>query len=206
MNTQRPKIGGRSPWGKIQDVQDLADGVWFVSTSSHGGIKLSRKLQNEMPECLRQKTAWYEEDCEASLVMVGLQRYFHEEKWQKSINEAHQSAKNWFPDEYHAFTKQPVPVEESYVLTKRKFSEDNKNNYVTTACWGDWHQDVPKGMVACFATIGGDRTTQGKLFLVPEQEYATRTIGGFIIDTNKYQEIQSLKGFAPERDLYPKTA
>jgi len=58
------KEGDRSPWGKIQDAKELAQGVWFVSTASHGGIKLDRGRNGKIPALARTAAGWYEEDCD----------------------------------------------------------------------------------------------------------------------------------------------
>ena len=38
-----------TPWGPPQDIEELAEGVWRVSTASHGGLKLSRERWAEIP-------------------------------------------------------------------------------------------------------------------------------------------------------------
>ena len=60
----RPKIGGSSLWGSIQSVEDLASGVWFVTTAGHGGVKLDRSNNAKIPEPSRVAGGWYEEDCD----------------------------------------------------------------------------------------------------------------------------------------------
>jgi hypothetical protein len=177
-----PKEKGRSPWGSIQHVSIVADGIWFVETAGHGGFKLSRKRQAEMPVALRRKGAWYEEDCEAALVVVGLPRYFDHEK----LESATKTVKNWFPDVYEQLTGTIIPLSESYEKRERKFAEDNKDNYVVISAYGDWHQNVPKGMVGVLATKGGDRNGGVRYFLVPKDEYTTK----FVIDLKRHKEVE----------------
>ncbi len=55
--------GKSSPWGKIQDSQPMGEGVVFVSTAGHGGLKLDRVRNARIPALFRQKGGWYEEDC-----------------------------------------------------------------------------------------------------------------------------------------------
>ncbi len=38
-----------TPWGWTKDVKELAEGVWRVSTPSHGGLKLSRERWDPFP-------------------------------------------------------------------------------------------------------------------------------------------------------------
>lgn len=84
-----------SPWGSIQNKVEVIDGVWFASTASHGGLWLNRERKSQMPEDLRnEKNQWYEEDCEASLVI-----WAFKEEWpsKKSVRSAKVSIKNWYP-------------------------------------------------------------------------------------------------------------
>ena len=60
-----------TPWGWTQDVEELADGVLRVSTSSHGGLKLSRDRWAELPVEVRKAMltpTFAEEDCEEPIV------------------------------------------------------------------------------------------------------------------------------------------
>ena len=56
-----------TPWGYPQDIEELAAGVWRVSTASHGGLKLSRERWEELPDLVRDSfltPTYAEEDCE----------------------------------------------------------------------------------------------------------------------------------------------
>ena len=62
-----------TPWGWTRDIEELAEGVWRVSTPSHGGLKLSRERWNELPAAIRDTmlTATFaEEDCEEPIVRL----------------------------------------------------------------------------------------------------------------------------------------
>lgn len=64
-----------TPWGVAQDTEVLAEGITCYSTASHGGIHLSEDRVSAMPAMLRDiKTwaggRWYEEDCDASIVIL----------------------------------------------------------------------------------------------------------------------------------------
>ena len=66
-----------TPWGWTQDIEELAEGVWRVTTPSHGGLKLSRERWNELPSVVRQTIfhqSFAEEDCEEPIVrtLLGL--------------------------------------------------------------------------------------------------------------------------------------
>ena len=66
-----------TPWGWTRDIEQLTEGVWRVTTSSHGGLKLSRERWNELPADVRDATLnphFAEEDCEEPIVrtLLGL--------------------------------------------------------------------------------------------------------------------------------------
>ena len=66
-----------SPWGWSQDVEELAEGVWRVSTASHGGLKLSRERWYSLPDVVRDtmlNPSFAEDDCEEPIVrtLLGL--------------------------------------------------------------------------------------------------------------------------------------
>jgi hypothetical protein len=89
-----------SPWGAIQDITQVADGIAFVSTPSHGGYKLDKKLNAKIPKIFRDRASiaggWYEEDCAWSIVAITFPQFFPAE----ALKRAHESAKYWFKDEY----------------------------------------------------------------------------------------------------------
>lgn len=64
-----------TPWGFADQVEDVAPGVKFASTPSHGGYFLTADRQARMPEYFRDKDAntaagWYEEDCHGAFVAL----------------------------------------------------------------------------------------------------------------------------------------
>ena len=67
-----PIVGDPSPWGVIDGVEPLADGVVFVCTPSHGGAWLSPAAQARMPAALQPMhgRAFWEEDCEICAVLI----------------------------------------------------------------------------------------------------------------------------------------
>ena len=78
-----PKVGGPSPWGAIDAVENIAEGVVFVSTPSHGGVWLSGERLAGMPLYLlapsqfyQAGSHWFEEDCEVMRVVVAFPELF----------------------------------------------------------------------------------------------------------------------------------
>ena len=68
--TSSIRVGSFTPWGSADFVESLAPGITSVATSSHGGIHLD-PMRNAMVALVwRNPNGWYEEDCEASIVLV----------------------------------------------------------------------------------------------------------------------------------------
>lgn len=64
-----------SPWGEVQNARDLGNGLFFVSTSSHGGLYVPDAMVASMPAALRCNRysgngQWFEEDMEWALAVV----------------------------------------------------------------------------------------------------------------------------------------
>lgn len=68
-----------TPWGYADTVEDIAPGIKFVSTPSHGGFILSDERKAQVPEHYREYAAswskgwgdnYYEEDVAALAVLV----------------------------------------------------------------------------------------------------------------------------------------
>lgn len=75
-----------SPWGDVHHETEYAPGIVFVDTARHGGFILSKERLAEMPEQYRKRRATYcplnayEEDCEASLVVLSWPDLFTREQ------------------------------------------------------------------------------------------------------------------------------
>ena len=86
-----PQVGHISPWGQIDGIEELADGIVQVFTPGHGGIWLSPERLAAMPAEQRSTDGWYEEDCEA---VFPLARFLdeckpassqHRERWEAAV-------------------------------------------------------------------------------------------------------------------------
>jgi Domain of unknown function (DUF7007) len=59
-------------WGKPDEQREIAPGVVWISTPSHGGIVLSDECNATMPDYMRRADAIYEEDCNWCLPVIAL--------------------------------------------------------------------------------------------------------------------------------------
>lgn len=181
--------GKRSPWGTIDHARDIAPGIVEVATPSHGGIKLDRYRNREVPAAARRKGGWYEEDCDWSIVALCFPEAFSED----ARTSAEKSAKDWDPDAYTAITGRPVTPAESYSLRERAFIEATKDALVVySAGGGCFPVPVPPGKVGVYARIGG-RNGSGadQLFLVDADRYRSRGEFGYVVqpDDEKIETV-----------------
>jgi len=179
-----------SPWGPVQNSAHLGMGIYSVSTAGHGGIKVPVDLNNRIPEYMRNSDGWYEEDGEWAIPILVFKEL---ESSKTNYTAALETLRNWYPAKYERFTGLNVKPGESIIRDDEIHRATNKDNYLALTAWGDWHENVPKGMVAVFAGRGG-RLSDGKYpadtayFLVPEKEYGSRR-HSFVIDEKKHKRI-----------------
>lgn len=94
------------PWGRVQTCTDYGEGVYLVTTASHGGFQLSQEAHERMPEALRGTSREYEEDERWSLVSLAFPHLFSD----VDVYNAETTASRSFPDEYAAFKKTILPT------------------------------------------------------------------------------------------------
>ena len=168
--------------------------MMFYSTPGHGGFHVSELLLATMPEALRGPTfsgpGWYEEDCDAVLVMVAFPERFTPEE----VANADASLKNgYLYDRWEKFHGRELAPGESRAKDEMHWYAEHKKDLIVTAAWGDWHEEVPSGMVGVCARPGGHTTaanrTTDRYFLVPNEEYDAKGKFGFIVDPAKHKEV-----------------
>ena len=137
-------------WGTPDTAEERLPGVWHISTPSHGGFVLSDERQAAMPGSLRLESVSYEEDVDWSLVALAFEtelRASDDRLLDIELDLAHQTARNWHPDRYAAFTGKRVEPHDSYVLRRRRAYQAQVGETVVVSASGDWAPGVPKGMV-----------------------------------------------------------
>lgn len=72
-----------TPWGPAVSVEQIAPGIVFVETASHGGFYLDETRNGQVPGHWRRASfnrraldGWYEEDCDACLIVVAFPQEF----------------------------------------------------------------------------------------------------------------------------------
>ena len=95
----------RTPWGKADNIEILAEGIIQVGTPSHGGVKLDRKRNAQVPSYMRRKGGWYEEDCDWAIVATVFPDAFkldreNDPEFDRIVKN---TLKNWQPYGYEQF-------------------------------------------------------------------------------------------------------
>lgn len=198
-----------SPWGNVDDWSPFGDqGLYQHSTPSHGGVYVPEEMKRMMPAPYRNANAygggcWFEEDSEWALVALS----FPSGHSEKNIKAAISTVKNYYPHQYMAVTGEKLSRHDSSVLAKEEDRASAVGKYVADCAWGHGNNnadriDVPPGMVGVSATIGGRdenyhcNEASRRYFLVPSEEYETRTSFGFIMHKD-YPEWHKI-GEAPK--------
>lgn len=73
-----PRSAHPSPWGPIQSVDVIGNGIVSVDCAGHGGLWLSADRLADMPEDCLSSDGWYERDVEALWVFKHLERHLNE--------------------------------------------------------------------------------------------------------------------------------
>ena len=122
------KTGSKTPWGKAQTIKVVTPGIISVTTSSHGGLKVSKALNDTIPAAGRKANGWYEEDCEWAIVALCFPAAFT-----CSQNLATKTCKDWYPAAYTAITDKEVNPSESYAMRKAHFEAMTADKWVAKA-------------------------------------------------------------------------
>lgn len=173
------QIPASSPWGAVQYGSVLADGIISVSTAGHGGVRISVERLRQMPPALRLgRHRWFEEDCDAALVALA---FADDLKLDDRRREnAARSVADYFPAKWEAHFGRTLEPGQSYTRDHETFKTTHADRMVANGATGDWHHDVPDGMVGVTATRRSDGAT-GR-FLVSADRYAARSKFGYVID------------------------
>jgi hypothetical protein len=198
-----PHIGMKTPWGKADDVKQIAEGLFFVSTPSHGGFKLTPSLNAKMPTKIRAEGGWYEEDLAYFWVVAVFPELIAHGLVKCTLEDAHRSLREWFPDEYEAVFGEPVQPSQSHKRREQIFAREHGNDWIAVAAWGSWHKDIPEGMVGVCcqpARLQRQRNAPCRYFIVPSEDYDSPELKsplGFICEPSPspnapYQEVSKI--------------
>lgn len=172
------QIPKTSPWGKVQSITNFIDGMVFVSTASHGGIKLSRQLNAKIPAYMRRAGGWYEEDIDWCIPFI----IFNDELLAQGKSEYAQAVKtmlSWLPETYEKYFNTTVTPEQSYIRASEVFHKENAEKHVVFSAV---NSNRFPGMVEAIAGIGKEHGKSEIRLLIPKEEYENRNHFGFVVE------------------------
>lgn len=177
------QVGGHTPWGEAQSVQELAPGITIVDTDSHGGVRLSPERNAAIPAALRRSSRWYEEDCDLSIVASQFPEAFdyHRTGDIDSIRERHiANVKDYYPDEWEKATGEIVTAAESRARDQQEFDARTRDRMVARARYSAITDPDSVVVMAKRSADGADAE-----FLVPRTEIGDK-VHRFVVDETRH--------------------
>jgi len=197
-----------TPWGRAEEVVEIASGILSVITLSHGGIILDATRTAAMPIYMSNNTftknpSTYEEDCDWAMPALVFETEFTN-YWSiqhmdvaSLLRDAKLALCHCQPEAYEQFYGLTLMPGQSSKRDRQTFLDRNKENWLVVAAFGDWHLQVPKDMVGVSARLGSEHrlaNAKTRFFLIADTEYKTHTTGNpFIVDLTRHEEIPPLK-------------
>src|SRR5437899_2988864 len=133
-----------TPWGHKDFEDEPIPGFTTVSTSRHGGLYLTAKQREDIPDALKQyskdgKGMWWEEDCAWSLPVIWLlskrPQASLSPREEEYLDHAHAAARDYYPDTWENITGRKIRPGESYKRDQEIHLLKNKDNLITGTAW-----------------------------------------------------------------------
>lgn len=185
----------RWPWtGRVKEVRVLSSSddqtsqIIYLVTTKRSGYVLRGEFQDKMPKEFKTPNGGYGDIQDWAYVAVVYPSVFPPNK----VVEAEQNIRDFSPREWEVFRQTELRPGESLTKDTQNFYRRHKGDLIEVwACIG--HGDMMK----VGATEGGNPNAEGRIFLIPSEEYekgfvddfSGRRMSAFVIDPNKYQEI-----------------
>ncbi len=186
----------------VHGIANISEGAWAAARASGKTMivgRAGRRLYNDhhynaaqVRVLDEQWEVWIgEEDCDwATIYMAhndldGLIKRSEAKGMTLDREYVARSCKSWNPDFYTALTGEAVSAGESSVIGEREFRAEHADKYVAVCASGDWHEDVPEGMVGIVATLAGSRSPEAyesaQRILVSKDDYDARGKFGYVV-------------------------
>lgn len=203
------KTPKNSPWGKVQNTENIRDIAYRVDTAGHGGIITLKNqfvtqvkmfellLGKKLPTLLAylDKITWntsyltFEEDCDWALFYLIYP--FCQDEYSKK-EDVIRTLKNWHYKIYEEFTNEVVPSSESYMKKQDEITEYAKGKWRNlSAIYYDKDTNFTKVLMG-FDIDENRRTNKKVTILVPRDEY---TSFAFILTDEEIKKYTKLEDF-----------
>ncbi|GBQ85290.1 hypothetical protein AA14337_3034 [Acetobacter malorum DSM 14337] len=185
----------RWPWGgRVNEATVLLSGsdpesqIVRLVTINGGGYILRGEFQDRMPEEFKIPNGGYGDIQDWAYVAVVYPSVFPPNK----VVEAEKNIRDFAPRAWEEFHQTELRPGQSLAKDRQNFYSRHKNDLIEV-CAFRGHGD----MVKVGATEGGNPNAEGRIFLIPTEEYekgfvdevSGRRMAAFVVDPDKYQEI-----------------
>lgn len=173
----------RSPWGKVQSAVVKIPGIVEVSCAGHGGVRVDPKLNKKIPESVRQRGGWYEEDVEWAIVALVFPEAYPDSDAQR---QAKFTMRDYYPEAFEQLTGEKPTLENSYKLRQYAFYKETWDKYVVRSASGpsSFYPDIPQGAVKVWAVKNSTR--EEKCFLLKAEDYKQGEFG-YVVPENAFE-------------------
>lgn len=187
---RHPSAGEQCPWGAIEDVSEVAAGIVFATTPTHGGYRLSPERLALVDPRWGCPGPWFNEDEEWAIVAVTFPEVFSAANAEGALEHAHAVLRAWKPDAYEAVTGRVVKPGESGQRDAERFIAANPDGLWCRAAQGDAFGLVPKGFVA----VEAETDNQGALARARGDHAARSASVQVLLTAIQYREAQAAHG------------
>ncbi len=161
-----------TPWGESQHVTKIAKGITSVSTSSHGGIKLSPKRHVAVGERFPDFNtyadgAWYEEDCDVVVVILTFPEAFDDAAVWSAVRSAHSMAKSYGEGWKHVSQWLRVTAQSNEINARADKFQTEQTGKWEVGSMGS----CAKGWNISFIRVGDQAKKQVKMSNYPRQRF-----------------------------------
>jgi hypothetical protein len=166
-----------SPWGTPDNAVEYGEGLISVDTPEHGGYLVPDALNQEIHEAWRSDVgldgyAFYEEDCESSIVRFSIPRLFTTWECANDVR----NLREFMPDQWETVTGTVLLPGQSTTRDRGIFLKANEDRYVVTSAS---YSKLSREVLAVTAYRGGRDARGGtsgspRTFLIPADVYEGR--------------------------------
>lgn len=202
----RRELPSCTPWGPAQGGTRYADGIVFVHTAGHGGFVLDRERAQTIQRLIplfetfgENGPRFYEEDCDASVVIVVFEEAFSDQQVFNAIRSIRSASSHGeYSSDWNAVY--------AYVLSKPRLLARERAFAATVA--GQWERgSMSSGSFAAeysgcwnvsFRRVGGEERLSKMIPSYPEKQFYTdEELARFeTYDPAKHDRVRSAVGGA----------
>lgn len=182
--------GSRSPWGTVESVEVLANGLHRIDTAGHGGYHLSPARNQLIHPAIRNSSGFYEEDTEEAIVRL---YYPAETVLSGSVEEnfalAYVKIRENYPYAFELITGIKVTGAESPTLAESQYKEAHNGDWIGRASRGDY--DDEHLVIEAYHINYPEK----RLFKVLKAEWESTEVDlmykAMVIDPDRHQPLRS---------------